>query len=145
MVKKFLISARKRSLRRLCFHRCLSVHGGGCLPHCMLEYTPKADTPMRTPLGRHPALGRHPPGRHPPADPTCAVHAGIWSTSGWYASHWNAFLFVIVIGPLGALEIDIGPGDCWKESLELPFHMSTHFEHLLHSCLHLLSFKCHKQ
>ena len=23
------ITARKRSLRRLCFHRCLSVHGGG--------------------------------------------------------------------------------------------------------------------
>ena len=25
---KALITARKRSLRRLCFHRCLSVHGG---------------------------------------------------------------------------------------------------------------------
>ena len=23
-----IITARKRSLRRLCFHRCLSVHGG---------------------------------------------------------------------------------------------------------------------
>ena len=25
-----VITARKRSLRRLCFHRCLSVHKGGC-------------------------------------------------------------------------------------------------------------------
>ena len=24
-----IITARKRRLRRLCFHRCLSVHGGG--------------------------------------------------------------------------------------------------------------------
>ena len=30
-----------------------------------------------------------PPGQTPP----CAVHAGIQSTSGQYASHWNAFLF----------------------------------------------------
>ena len=29
--------------------------------------------------------------RHSP----CAVHAGIRSTSGRYASHWNAFLFII--------------------------------------------------
>ena len=27
--KKMLITARKRSLRRLCFYRCLSVHTGG--------------------------------------------------------------------------------------------------------------------
>ena len=27
----FFITARKRSLRRLCFYRCLSVHGGGFL------------------------------------------------------------------------------------------------------------------
>ena len=32
--------------------------GGGCLPHCMLGYTPpQADTPPVTPLGRHPPLG----------------------------------------------------------------------------------------
>ena len=43
------ITARKRSLRRLCFHRYLSVHGGGgCLPHCMLGYT--TTTPTQTPL-----------------------------------------------------------------------------------------------
>ena len=54
-------TARKQSLRRLCFHRCLYVHGG--LPHCMLRYTPIlwADTP----LGQTPLLGRHPPGQTP--------------------------------------------------------------------------------
>ena len=26
---KYIFTARKRSLRRLCFYRCLSVHGGG--------------------------------------------------------------------------------------------------------------------
>ena len=41
------------------------------------------------PLGRPRFLGRQPPGRHPP----CAVHAGIQSTSGRYASYWNAILF----------------------------------------------------
>ena len=27
----YLFTARKRSLRRLCFNRCLSVHGGACV------------------------------------------------------------------------------------------------------------------
>ena len=98
---KQFITARKRSLRRLCFHRCLSPWGGVWPITCW--DTPWADTPM----DRHPSghtspwpdpppvdgqtspLGKHPPGRQPP----CAVHAGIRSTRGQYASHWNAFLF----------------------------------------------------
>ena len=32
----------------------------------------------------------HPPGQTPPR----AVHAGIWSTSGRYASYWNAILLI---------------------------------------------------
>ena len=37
--------------------------------------------------------GRPPPGRHPPGQtPPYPVHAGIRSTSGRYASYWNAFL-----------------------------------------------------
>ena len=61
--------------------------------------------PADTPLGRH-SLDRHspgqtPPGRHPPPrqtpfpgrHPRCAVHAGIRSTSGRYASHWNGILY----------------------------------------------------
>ena len=50
----------------------VSVCRGGCLPHCMLDTTP---------LGRHPQ----------------AVHAGIWSTSGRYASHWNTSLFFFIL------------------------------------------------
>ena len=47
--------------------------------------------------------GIHPLGRHPPAQcmlgytPPRTVHAGIRSTSGRYASHWNAFLFRIYV------------------------------------------------
>ena len=41
---------------------------------------PEADTP--------PGLTPPPTGNLP-----CAVHAGIRSTSGWYASRWNAFLY----------------------------------------------------
>ena len=84
-----IFTARKRSLWRLCFHRCLSAHrGGGCLPH-----TPWADTP----------LGRHPLGRDPPWTDTSLdrhnhpVHAGIQSTSGQCAFDWNAFLFLNLI------------------------------------------------
>ena len=81
-----------------------SVHGG-CLPQCMLVYTPLgrhtppspradplADTPRadippeQTPPDRHPLESRHPPleqtplpwSRHPPGSrhPPCTVHAG---------------------------------------------------------------------
>ena len=58
--------------------------------------------------GRHP-LDRHPPGQTPPCPvhagihtplaqcmlrytPLCTMHAGIPSTSGRYASYWNAYL-----------------------------------------------------
>ena len=57
----YIFTARKRSLRRLCFHRYLSVHREGC--------------------GR--TRGRHSPGRHPPAQcmlgytHPCPMHAGI--------------------------------------------------------------------
>ena len=75
---------------RLCFHRCLSVHGGRCKPPG--RHPPgQADTT----LGRHPLPrpdtpwpGRHPPplARHPPlTDGHC---------SGRYASYWNAFLYL---------------------------------------------------
>ena len=49
-----IFTTRKRSLRRLCFHRCLSVYGGGCLPHCMLGCTHPQDQSQTTPPGRHP-------------------------------------------------------------------------------------------
>ena len=44
----------------------------------------------------HFPLGKHPPWANTPprADTPCEVHAGIWSTSGWYASYWNAILLL---------------------------------------------------
>ena len=51
------------------------------------RYTPGTDTPPAgTPRGRYttPQTGTPPP----------TVHAGIRSTSGRYASHWNAFVFL---------------------------------------------------
>ena len=67
------ITARKRSLRRLCFHRCLSVQGGGvCLNACWDTHPPD-----RYPLGRYTQPGQvHPLAGTPPG----AVHAGIQST-----------------------------------------------------------------
>ena len=67
-----VFTARKPSLRRLCFHRCLSVHRGVCPIACW-------DTPI--PPGRHPRAntprqtppGQTPPGQTPPwADPLSA-------------------------------------------------------------------------
>ena len=60
---------------------CLST--GGVYPIACWDTLPR-DQWQTSSLGRHP----------PWADtPLCAVHAGIRSTSGCYASHWNAFLF----------------------------------------------------
>ena len=57
-----IITARKQSLRRLCFYTSLSVilfTGGGGLPQCMLGCTPLAPGTR----GRHPPRTR---ARHPP-------------------------------------------------------------------------------
>ena len=62
---------------------------------------PWADTPLgrhplgQTPLPTDPLQADNPPptlGRHPGNTSPCAVHAGIRSTSGLFASYWNAFL-----------------------------------------------------
>ena len=55
------------------------------------------DTPPRTdtPQDRHPTPhGQTPPGRHTWADTPRQTPPG--QTSGWYASHWNAFLFALL-------------------------------------------------
>ena len=42
-------------MRRLCFYRCLSVHGGvGCLPQCMLGYHPPSRSPLQKQTPRPP-------------------------------------------------------------------------------------------
>ena len=84
-----IITIHKRSMWRLCFYTCLSFcpQQGGCLPQCMLGYTP---SPGRNPPGRHP-LGQIPPWEDTPGqssawedtpwetcwDTQCPVHAGI--------------------------------------------------------------------
>ena len=79
------------------------TRGEGCLPQCMLEYTPP--TMGRHPPGRHALradipLGRHPPGRHPQADHSWSDTPAPGShCSGRYASYWNAFLLYLCVCP----------------------------------------------
>ena len=63
-----IISARKRSLRRSCFHRCLSVYRGVSAPlHAGIHTPPGRHTPQQAPPGQVHPLGRYTPlGRHPP-------------------------------------------------------------------------------
>ena len=63
---------------------------GGSAPLHAQMHTPRQTPPRppgQTPIP--PGQTPIPPGQTPPR----AVHAGIRSTSGRYASHWNAFLF----------------------------------------------------
>ena len=62
-----------------------SVHRGG-LPQCMLGYPRGPGTPP----DQAPPPTRYPPDQAPPWISACW---GIWSTSGRYASYWNAILF----------------------------------------------------
>ena len=80
---------------------CHSVHRGG-LPQCMLGYhPPREQSPLeQTPQSRHP-LGQTPPPpeqtppkQTPPWEQTPPeADSSIRSTSGRYASYWNAFLY----------------------------------------------------
>ena len=65
-----VITAHKRSLRRLCFYGCLSFCPQGGLPQCMLGYhtpwgadPPGPDTPHPNPLNQAPPKAVH-PGRY---------------------------------------------------------------------------------
>ena len=73
-LSRYLVTARKQSLWRLCSHRCLSVHRGrGVCPIACWDTPPWADTPWadtpgqtsppqaETPWGDTRPLGRHPP------------------------------------------------------------------------------------
>ena len=82
------ITARKWSLRRLCFDICHSVHGGG------------VSAPVHS--GIHPRDQR----QIPPQDQrhTPPLHSACWeirTTSGSYASYWNTYLLKQFLwGPL---------------------------------------------
>ena len=73
-LSKCIFTAHKRSLRRLCFHRCLSAHRRGvCHTH------PWTDTPRQTSPQAYTPLGRHTPSAQCMLEytPPCPVHAGI--------------------------------------------------------------------
>ena len=81
-----LVTARKRSLRRLCFYTCLSVilftagESTWAGKHPLGRYTPRAGTPGQVPpgqvhpLGRYTPLGQVHPGRYTPMVNERAVH-----------------------------------------------------------------------
>ena len=96
-----LITARKRSLRRLCFYTCQSVilFTEGCLPQCMMGYTPPPGSrhPLRkqtSPRSRHPPqeADTSPRSRLPPLLSPCWE---IRATSRRYVSYWNAYLLAL--------------------------------------------------
>ena len=72
--------------------------GGGVLSQCMLGYHPPPGSrhppwsrtpPDQTPPGADPPRSRHPPRADPPRESDSSIR----STSGRYASYWNAFWF----------------------------------------------------
>ena len=120
--------------------------------HPLDRYTPQAGTPLGrytpprryTPAGTSPTPGQvHPPGRYTPQEGTPparysppqqvhppAMHAGIRSTSGQYASYWNAFLLTSQICQWHCVV------KCKNESeLAGLFHMTFTTKHRLSICL----------
>ena len=117
------ISLPLANLRRLCFHRCLSVHGGGvclwsgeCLPH----------PPGRHLMGRHPPIRRHPPlgtlpaGQTPPGHPSLGrhpLHSACWDThllpSAFWDTHplpsacWDMVFNRVVCIPLECIRVQL--------------------------------------
>ena len=105
-----IFTDRKRSLQRLCFHRCPSVHGGG-------DVCPIACWDTHTPLGGHP-WGRLPladtPRKTPPMPSAC------WDTVNkravrillecsllvnWYWFHVAWICYIILSNWLGADDV----------------------------------------
>ena len=71
-----LITARKRSLRRLCFYRCVSVHGGGVHGRgaCMAGGACMVVGACMAGGGACVADGGHACSAHPPADTTATAY-----------------------------------------------------------------------
>ena len=81
-------SAHKRSLRRLCFHRCLSVRGGGSRSLSRGVSVPGGGG------GGSPSQGALCPGGSL-SGVVSVMEIPHTVTSGQYASYWNAFFFTI--------------------------------------------------
>ena len=71
--------------------RGVCLWSGGCL-HIAPGQTPPRQTPPLPSACQD--THTHLPSTCWDTHPPCLVHAGIWSTNGQYASHWNAFLFM---------------------------------------------------
>ena len=79
----YFFTARNEIGARLCFYTYLWFCSQGGVPGQV--------PPGQVPPGQvhSPWAGTHPPGQ---VHLSPAMHAGIWSTNGQYASYWNAFL-----------------------------------------------------
>ena len=76
-------------------HLSVILFTGGVLPQCMLVYPTPSSRPPPHPWSRHPLRSRHIPRADtlPRAGiPLCSACWEIQSTSGRYASYWNAIL-----------------------------------------------------
>ena len=75
---RIIFTTRKWCLRRLCFHRCLSIHGGDCASQHALGQTPNwADTLQTdTPTWQTPTH----PGQTPPWADTPPLCSACWDT-----------------------------------------------------------------
>ena len=109
-----LVTGRNEVVAKVMFLQvCVILFMGGCLPQCMLGYHTHTHPGTRHPLGPDPpdqtsprdqthiprTRHHHPMSRHTPQDQTPPglstppeAYSGIRSTSGRYASYWNAFL-----------------------------------------------------
>ena len=90
-----IITGRNEVVAKVMFLQvCVCPQGGGCLPQCMLGcQTPpwdQADTPQDQ---EDPPWDQADPLR--PGRPPREADSSIRSTSGRYASYWNAFLFAV--------------------------------------------------
>ena len=102
-----VVTIHKRSCGKVMFSQaCVknSVRRGrggvhpplGSLPKCMLGYTPPRNQRKTPPGADTPREHTHPTGADTPRrrHPLRSACWEIRATSGWYASYWNAFLFL---------------------------------------------------
>ena len=92
LLECFLVTGRNEVVAKVIFLQ-VSVcpqGGGGCLPQCMLGCHTPPPRMEEPPQMEEPPRMENPPGwRNPPGK----ADSSIRSTSGRYASYWNAFLF----------------------------------------------------
>ena len=97
ILKSCIITGRNEVVAKVIFlHLSVILFTGGVLPQCMLGYQPPLSG------SRHPPRTRHHPRGGGEAD------SSIQSTSGRYASYWNAFLFINRFSSLSFQAVEAG-------------------------------------